>query len=578
MQLYLPNTIQGPTLPASDAMHAEKYRENGETFIQARKRVARHLTDDTEHYKAYLELTSDMRFMEAGRVQSAAGSKKNVTAYNCFVSGTIEDSFTDGEGNIMQRAAEAAQTMRLGGGIGYDFSTLRPRGDEIKKVKSITSGPIAFMDIYNSICKCISSAGHRRGAQMGVLRIDHPDIEEFIDAKRDQSALSGFNLSVGITREFMECLSSGQAFPLTFGSKLYKHVDPQALWEKIMRNTWDWAEPGVLFLDTINEMNNLYYCENIVATNPCGEQPLPPYGACLLGSFNLPKYLTVSKAFDYDRLASDIFPVVRSMDNVIGRTTYPLPQQEREAVSKRRMGLGVTGLANCVEAMGHAYGSPGFLNEQSKIMNAITRNAYLASVELAKIKGSFDMLDKSKYVKSKFIQTLDKDVQAQIKKHGIRNSHLTSIAPTGTISFCADNVSSGIEPVFSLEYDRKVRGRNGTYSTTMHDYGYGVLGVRGRVASEVTVDEHLDVLLTAQKSVDSAVSKTCNVGEDVSYEDFKNIYVKAFEGGAKGCTTFRASGLKMGILTAKAPTEGAKKQEDFACKYDPVTGTRSCDQ
>lgn len=576
MQLYVgQNSPVGPSLPASDAMHAEKYREGQETFLDARKRVCRHLTDDTEHYKKYLELTSDMRFMEAGRVQSASGSRKNVTAYNCFVSGTIEDSFVDGEGNIMQRAAEAAQTMRLGGGIGYDFSTLRPRGDEIKKVKSITSGPLAFMDIFNSICKCISSAGHRRGAQMGSMRIDHPDIEEFIAAKSDQSTLTGFNVSVGVTDAFMDCLSVGKPFPLTFNGKTYKHVDPRELWEKLMLQTWDWAEPGVLFLDTINRMNNLWYCEKISTTNPCGEQCLPPFGACLLGSFNLPKYLTVSGAFDYDLLALDIPSVVRAMDNVIDRTTYPLPQQETEAKAKRRMGLGVTGLANAIECgMGFSYGSPKFVETQDKIMSFITRHVYLASTKLARMKGSFELFDSKNYLRSKFIQTLDQDVIGQIKSYGIRNSHLTSIAPTGTISFCADNVSSGIEPVFALEYDRKVRGRDGTYITTMRDYGLDKFGVRGRVSSDVTVDEHLNVLLTAQRNVDSAVSKTCNVGDSVTFDEFKQVYSRAWEGGAKGCTTFRLKGKRFGILEAK-PEE---KKEETSCKYDPVTGTRSCDQ
>lgn len=574
MQLYLRNSV-GPKLDASDAMHQEKYRENGENFIQARKRVCHHLTDDTEHYKKYLELTSDMRFLEAGRVQSASGSRKNVTAYNCFVSPTIEDSFTDGENSIMDVATKAAQTMRLGGGIGYDFSTLRPRGDEIKKVKSFTSGPIAFMDIFNSICKCISSAGHRRGAQMGVMRVDHPDIEEFVNAKKDQTSLSGFNISVGITDSFMEHLAAAKPFPLTFQGKTYKYVDPQELWETIMLNTWDWAEPGVLFLGTINQMNNLWYCEKIAATNPCGEQPLPPYGACLLGSFNLVKYLTPSKDFDYELLARDMPHVVRAMDNVIDRTTYPLPQQHQEATSKRRMGLGVTGLANCLEAMGATYGSPEFLHGEKRVLDFITRHAYLSSVELAREKGSFEKFDSELYGRSMFVKTLDQDVQELISKYGIRNSHLTSIAPTGTISFCADNVSSGIEPVFALEYDRKVRGKDGTYTTTMRDYGFGQLGIRGKTTAEVSIDEHLEVLLTAQSSVDSAVSKTCNVGDNVTFDEFKNVYLKAYDGGAKGCTTFRASGMKMGILTSK-DSKPEKKEESLACRIDEY-GNRTCE-
>jgi ribonucleoside-diphosphate reductase alpha chain len=564
----------GPTLPVSVETYGMKYLGEGETFEQGMHRIANALKDDQPHYKKMRDILMHQRFLPAGRVQSAMGAPKAVTPYNCFVSGTIEDTFTDGQNSIMAIATEAAQTMRLGGGIGYDFSTLRPRGDVIKKLGSQSSGPISFMKIYDAVCKCVASSGHRRGAQMGVLRVDHPDIFEFVKAKQNTSELTGFNISVGITDEFMECLGAGKPFPLRFGGKIYREIDPRELWEAIMLTTWDWAEPGVLFLDTINRMNNLWYCETIVATNPCGEQPLPPYGACLLGSFNLVKYLRKKAGnywFDYEQLKEDLPPVVRGMDNVVDRAEYPLPQQGREARSKRRMGLGVTGLANAIEACGHPYGTPQFVGMEHEILATIRDHAYQASVQLAREKGAFAMLDKARYCDSGFMKTVDEDVVRDVMRYGIRNSHLTSIAPTGTISLCADNVSSGIEPVFAHSFERKIETFDGPKIEEVKDYGLNKLGVKGRKSSEVSVKEHLAVLITAAQCVDSAVSKTLNVGDDVDFTEFKSIYTDAFFGGAKGCTTFRASGKRTGILVEKPVEEGA------ACTYDPETGTRSCE-
>ncbi|WP_174834279.1 adenosylcobalamin-dependent ribonucleoside-diphosphate reductase, partial [Staphylococcus aureus] len=448
-------------------------------------RIAAALKDDDQHFADFRDALLGMRFLPAGRIQSAMGSTRQVTPYNCYVSGTINDSFVDGEGSIMVRAAEAAATMRMGGGIGYDFSTLRPRGDLIRKLQSHSSGPISFMHIFDAICKCVASSGHRRGAQMGVMRVDHPDIEEFIHAKQPGKdvqplwdlvaelpegaqkqqlimslqqtlKLTGFNVSVAITDKFMECVASGEPFPLTFEGRTYREVDARALWDAIMRGTWDWAEPGVLFIDAINRMNNLWYCETIAATNPCGEQPLPPYGACLLGSFNLVKYIYKDGAgrfsFDWDQYREDIPQVVRAMDNVVDRAIYPLPQQKQEAKDKRRMGLGITGLANAAEALGHEYGSPAFLAFEAEVLDTLRDESYLASAHIAKVKGSFPKFDKDKYLQGQFIKTLREDVRDAIAKYGIRNSHLTSIAPTGTISLCADNVSSGIEPVFAYSF------------------------------------------------------------------------------------------------------------------------------
>lgn len=570
----------GPTLPVSEETHKTKYRDGDESFQDAMYRIANALGDNDDHRDALLDILLDMSFLPAGRVQAAIGSPKNVTPYNCYVSGTIEDSFIKGNGSIMHRAAEAAETMRLGGGIGYDFSTLRPHGDLIKTLNSQSSGPVSFMSIFDAICKTVASSGHRRGAQMGVLRVDHPDIMRFINAKRGTGGLTAFNISVGITDEFMAALLKESKYDLKFNGKIYGQLEAKEVWEAIMKSTWDWAEPGVLFLDTINDMNNLWYTEKIAATNPCGEQPLPPYGACLLGSFNLVKYLDIdTHTFNYSLFEQDIDVVVRAMDNIIDKAIYPLPDQEREAKTKRRMGLGVTGMANAIEAMGFPYGSAEFLEEESNILEVLTNQCYRASTQLAKEKGSFPLFDKEFYGKGKFIQTLAPDVQEGIQKYGIRNSHLTSIAPTGTISLCADNVSSGIEPVFAYSYDRTIQTFNGPKVETVEDYGVRDLGVKGRRAGEISVDEHLNVLLTAQKHIDSAVSKTLNVGDHVSFDEFKDIYMKAWKGGAKGCTTFREAGMLKGILASKdTPSETAERfAEDMSCVYDPTTGERSCE-
>lgn len=873
----------GPQSPFSDQLHAEKYRLDGETFRDAMSRVAGALTDGRRNFDEFRDILLDMRFLPAGRIQAAVGSPKRVTPYNCFVSGTIEDSFTEGDGSIMQRAAQAAETMRMGGGIGYDFSTLRPRGSPIKKLGSRSSGPISFMEIFDAICRCVASSGHRRGAQMGVMRIDHPDIEAFVRAKQNTDKLTGFNLSIAVTDEFMHALRDQRSFALRWGGQTYAEIDPAALWESIMRATWDWAEPGVLFIDAINRANNLRYCENIAATNPCvtgdtliltsdgwreiatvvgqgtcvwngtewstvvpkvtglnqeilrlsfssgmvlectpyhkfvladgsrveardlsmehrlakwelpviegnqevedaweqgffqgdgwfdqrgrawiglfgakkkllphfqtlsvheyscsgfegtdtsetslrlylgkdakrskdfvpgcewsvrsrlewlagifdadgcvvqnsprskgvqlsaksedlvrriclllatlgchatmspmkgcwrtgisasdllrlgemglrfrrldvsnndpqrvarhyvklisvervgradkvycftepkahtgmfggvmtaqcGEQPLPPFGACLLGSFNLVRYVRQKlsgRMFNEAQLREDIPHVVRAMDRVIDVATYPLPQQETEAKSKRRMGLGFTGVANALEACGLPYGSQRFCEELEHLLMVLNREAYLASVELAKEKGSFPLFDAERYGARGFASRLDEDVREQIRRFGIRNSHLTSIAPTGTISLCADNVSSGIEPVFASRYERTMQTPDGPVVEVVEDYGQKFLGHVGRPAAGVTVNQHLNVLLTAAHGVDSAVSKTCNVPPKTPWEEFKSIYVAAWVGGAKGCTTFTTGGKRFGVLSA---------QEDgvASCRIDPVTGAKEC--
>lgn len=561
-----------------------KYRSKGESFKEAMVRVADALKDNEEHYLQFKEILLDQRFLPAGRVQAAMGAPREVTSFNCFVSGTLEDSMD----SIMEKAAEAAQTMRLGGGIGYDFSSLRPRGDHIASLDSRSSGPISFMGIFDAICKTIASAGHRRGAQMGVLRVDHPDIEEFIKAKNNSNTLTQFNVSVGVTDEFMDAVIHDKMFDLKFEGKRYKTVRARYLWDEILRSTWDWAEPGVLFIDTINKKNNLWYAETIAATNPCGEQPLPPYGACLLGSFNLTKYMDYDNGFyfNYEQLKHDIMPVVRAMDNVIDRTVYPLEQQRREAQSKRRMGLGVTGVANAGEALGYPYGSPEFLEWLEEVMVVIRDTCYQSSISLALEKGPFPMFIADKYLESGFARTLPENIRRDIHNYGIRNSHLLSVAPTGTISLSADNVSSGIEPVFSHSYERTIQTFEGPKVERVEDYGYRVFGVKGKTANELSVFDHVKVLNTASRFVDSACSKTCNVGDEVTWEQFKDVYMQAYLGGASGCTTFRASGKRYGILNASAVEDVAVEEEtpedEFieeggACYFDPATGLRTCE-
>jgi ribonucleoside-diphosphate reductase alpha chain len=563
--------MSGPTTLYSDQLHAKKYRGEGESFREAMNRVASTLKDNDSHWRTLRDILLNMRFLPGGRIQSAIGATRSVTAHNCYVSSIIDDSFVEGPNSIMQCATEAAATMRMGGGIGYDFSTLRPRGSTIRKLQSQSSGPVSFMEIFDAVCRCTASSGHRRGAQMGILRIDHPDIEEFIHAKQNSNRLTGFNVSVAATDAFIQALKADASFDLMWEGRVHKTISATALWETIMRSTWDWAEPGVIFIDTINEMNNLWYTETISATNPCGEQPLPPHGACLLGSFNLVKYLVeeLGKFYlDLDQLEADIEPVVRAMDNVVDAARYPLRTQELEAKRKRRMGLGITGLANALEACGHPYGSSDFLEIQDEIQKRITKSAYQASAQIADEKGSFPEYKPGLYGTKGFVSTLDIDTLDMISKLGIRNSHLTSIAPTGTISLCADNISSGIEPVFAHKVERTVMEFDGETATEVWDYGLSELQVHGKTSEEVTIDEHLGVLLTAQRNVDSSVSKTLNVPESTSWEDFKNIYLRAYEGGAKGCTTYKVGGKREGII---------KKIEDASCKIDPKTGVRSCD-
>ncbi len=545
----------GPVTPVGQAIFSQKYAQKGETFRDVCNRVASGLAESPEHYHPFRSILLSQRFLPGGRILASVGAAKDTCAHNCFVSGTIEDSFVTGPGSIMDRAREAAATMRMGGGIGYDFSTLRPRGALIKKLSSQASGPVSFMRIFDAICLATASSGHRRGAQMGVLRVDHPDIVEFIHAKNNREQLTGFNISVAITNDFMRAVADGATeFPLVFDGQVHSTVHPGELWDAIMRSAWDWAEPGVIFIDRMNEMNNLHYDETIAATNPCSEQPLPPFGACLLGSFNLTKYLKTHSSrgwmFDYWQFRQDIPIVVRAMDMVNDVAHYPLAEQREEALNKRRMGLGVTGLANTIEAMGYPYGSSTFLRIMHTILGELKIQAYHASMQLAIQKGPFPRFARNGYMEGEFIKTLPDGLQASIAEHGIRNSHLISMAPTGTISLTADNVSSGIEPVFLERYTNQVHTPAGPEIVEVVDYGVKFLGTKPRTTEEVTADEHVQVLCAAQMHTDSAVSKTCNVPPTMEWNEFKNLYHKAWRLGAKSCSVFNTGGKRAGVLTA----------------------------
>ncbi|MEM1316097.1 MAG: adenosylcobalamin-dependent ribonucleoside-diphosphate reductase, partial [Pseudomonadota bacterium] len=413
----------------------------------------------TPRFRAALQ---DFRYLPAGRILAGAGTGRTVTLFNCFVMGTIEDSMA----GIFDGLKEAALTMQQGGGIGYDFSPIRPKGAPVAGVGADASGPLSFMDVWDAMCRTIMSAGSRRGAMMATLRCDHPDIEAFIDAKRDPARLRMFNLSVLVTDPFMAAVKADAAWDLTFDGRIHRTVQARALWDRIMRATYDYAEPGVIFIDRINQANNLSYVEEISATNPCGEQPLPPYGACLLGSVNLARLVKNPFAedahIDDAELADLVATSVRMMDNVVDASRFPLEAQAQEARAKRRIGLGVTGLADALLMTGLRYGSEDAAAQTEAWLRAVARAAYLASAALAREKGPFPLFDAEAFLASPTVQAMDEDVRAAIAEHGIRNALLTSIAPTGTISLLAGNVSSGIEPVFAFSYSRKVLQPDGT--------------------------------------------------------------------------------------------------------------------
>jgi len=500
------------------------------------------------------------RFLPAGRILAGAGTGRAVTLFNCFVMGTIPDDLT----GIFDNLKEAALTMQQGGGIGHDFSTLRPRGAPVRGVGADASGPVSFMDVWDSMCRTIMSAGSRRGAMMATLSCDHPDIGLFIDAKRDPARLRMFNLSVLVTDAFMEAVKDDADWPLVFEGTCFRTVKARELWDKIMRATYDYAEPGVIFIDRVNARNNLSYCESVHATNPCGEQPLPPHGACLLGSINLARLVenpfSKDAGIDVEALAELVATAVRLMDNVIEISQYPLEAQRQEAHAKRRIGLGVTGLADALIMCRQRYGSDGAVRLAWQWMRDIQHAAYRASIELAKEKGPFPLYDKDAYLASGIVPELPDDIRADIARHGIRNALLTSIAPTGTISLFADNVSSGIEPVFSFSYKRKVLLADGSHdSETVSDYAHRLYlqknGAEAKLpdyfvtAQTLAPRDHLVMQAALQEHVDSSISKTINCPPDISFADFKTIYQEAYDLGLKGCTTFRPNAVTGAVLS-----------------------------
>jgi ribonucleoside-diphosphate reductase alpha chain len=516
----------------------------------------------------------DFKFLPAGRITAGAGTARKVTLFNCFVMGTIPDSM----GGIFDMLKEAALTMQQGGGIGYDFSTIRPKGALVTGVAADASGPLSFMDVWDSMCRTIMSAGSRRGAMMATMRCDHPDIEDFITAKSDAARLRMFNVSVLVTDPFMEAVKANGYWDLVFDGKVYQTVKARDLWNKIMRSTYDYAEPGVIFIDRINKANNLGYCETIAATNPCGEQPLPPYGACLLGSINLARLVKdpfeADADLDVDGLSKLVATAVRMMDNVVDASEFPLPQQAQEAQAKRRIGLGVTGLADALLMTGLRYGSDDAARQTDRWLHAIARAAYLASVELAKEKGAFPLFDADPFLASDAMMQMDEDVRDQIRTHGIRNALLTSIAPTGTISLYAGNVSSGIEPVFAYAYTRKVLQKDGTrteeevvdYAVQMWRDKYGDADLPDYFVNAQTLAplDHVKMQAAAQKWIDSSISKTINCPEDISFDDFQDVYMQAYETGCKGCTTYRPNDVTGSVLSVSESSEAAPEADQGA--------------
>ena len=539
----------------------------------------------------FFSILQDFKFLPGGRIQAGAGTARKVTLFNCFVMGIVEDSIP----GIFRALQEGAVTMQQGGGIGIDFSSLRPRGTQAKGAGSIASGPVSFMQVWDAMCGTILSTGARRGAMMATLRCDHPDIEEFVAAKQQAGYLRRFNLSVLVTDALMAAVRNDADWPLVFpaaafegdgetvlrewsGSagpiscRVVRHIRARHLWDLILRGTYDCAEPGVLFIDRINQLNNLRYREQISATNPCGEIPLPAYGACDLGSLNLTRFVlspfTPKARIDFSGLADTARIAVRLLDNAIDASQFPLPQQAENALGTRRIGLGITGLADAFVMLGLTYGSDHSLAVAADLMRQICHAAYRASVDLALEKGSFPYFDRDKYLQSVFIRGLPEDIQNDIATHGIRNSHLIAIAPTGTISLLAGNVSSGLEPIFAASYMRKVLAADGTPKEfLLTDYAYELWRTTAGATrstpdgfittADLPVRAHLDMQAALQPFVDNSISKTINVPEHCQFDEFKRIYDLAYDMRLKGCATFRPNPATGVVLSEAASGEDA---------------------
>lgn len=592
--------IWGMKYQHKDAFTGEVFDETVEdTWLRIARALAAPEKDPAKWELEFYEALSGFEFLPAGRIIAGAGTDRNVTLFNCYVMGTIPDSM----GGIFDSLKEAALTMQQGGGIGYDFSPLRPKGAPVKGVAADASGPLTFMDVWDAMCRTVMSAGTRRGAMMATMRCDHPDILEFISTKADPQRLRMFNLSVLCTDEFMDAVRADTLWELchevpplvgpwpdrdqsrvgTDGKTrwVYGVIGAKDLWEKIMQSTYDFAEPGVIFVDRINQKNNLGYMENISATNPCGEQPLPPYGACLLGSINLAAIVadpfTDHARIDKSRLEKLVRVAVRMMDNVNDVSLFPLEQQRDEALNKRRIGLGVTGLADALIMCGLTYGTLAAAEQAESWSKMIAVSAYWTSVGLAREKGPFPALVASEYLREDtFAAGLPDTLQRAIRQSGIRNSHLLSIAPCGTISLYAGNVSSGIEPVFAHSYSRKVLQKDGSRTEeVVMDYAvsqYHTWRKENNVQDKDLPDcfvsaqtlkplQHVLMQAAVQKWVDTSISKTVNVPEDINFTDFQDIYWSAFDSGCKGCTTYRPNKVTGSILTVEEAEEPLSSQE-----------------
>ncbi len=557
------------------------------------RRVAHALASveaDNQKYweENFFNILKDFRFLPGGRILAGAGTEKRVTLFNCFVMGVIEDSM-DG---IFDALKEAALTMQQGGGIGYDFSTLRPRGTQARSAGTIASGPVSFMHIWDSMCKTLLSTGHRRGAMVATLRCDHPDIESYIDVKKDPASLRHLNLSVQVTDAFMRAVRDDEEWPLVFPvtwlderdtnsgagwlwrqwpgmksevrCKVFRVVRARDLWQHIMQATYHYAEPGVLFVDRINHSNNLWYRERITSTNPCGEVPLPPYGACNLGSINVTQFVkapfTPHARLDMEAIRSTAETAIRLLDNVIDLSQFPLKKQKLGVFSTRRIGLGITGLGDTLILLGLHYADEASLKLASEVMQSLCHTAYRTSIELAREKGVFPKFEKSKFIQGEFIKSLPEDIKTGISKTGIRNSHLLAIAPAGTISLLANNVSSGIEPVFDFKFQRRIYKRNANvaefhlvdyaYQLWQQHYSDAPLPRQFVHAKGLPPKAHLKMQAALQPFVDNAISKTINVPEDIDFSSFRTLYEEAYALGLKGCTTFRPNPVSGAILVS----------------------------